>query len=306
MSTTHSHGIPSSKNEQALLFALSLTSLFLVIEFISGLLLNSLALIADAAHMLTDATALAIGLAAVRIARRPADYRRTYGYYRFEILSAAFNALLLFGVAIYILYETYQRLLSPEQVKSTGMIIVAMIGLVVNLISMRLLSQGKDQNLNMKGAYLEVWSDMIGSLGVILGAVIIKFFGWNWIDPIVAICISLWIIPRTWILLKESLNILLEGAPAGIEYDDVIQSIKNLPGVLSIHDLHIWVLTSGKNILTAHVVYDENIKPELLIQDINHMLASKFNVYHTTLQTETLLCDYAKNECLSQNINEER
>lgn len=298
MSAEHSHGIPSTKNEKALLYAFLLTFSFLIVEFVAGLMLNSLALIADAAHMLTDAAALAIGFAAMRIARHPADYRRTYGYYRFEILSAAFNALLLFGVAIYILYETYQRFLTPQTtIHSTGMMVVAIVGLAINLISMKLLSSGKESSLNMKGAYLEVWSDMLGSIGVILGAIVIKYFGWIWIDTIIAIFIGMWIIPRTWILLKESLNILLEGAPSGIKYNDVIESIKSLPGVISVHDLHIWVLSSGKNILTTHVVYDKDAMPTVLIQTINDMLASRFSVFHSTIQAELSSCRQNEQEC---------
>lgn len=300
MDKTHFHNIPSTKNEKKLAFAFGFTFVFLLIEFVSGLMLNSLSLLADAAHMLTDATALAIALVALRIARYPADYRRTYGYYRFEILSAAFNALLLLGVSIYILFETYHRLLNPEEINSTGMMIVASIGLIINFISMSLLSSGKEHNLNLKGAYLEVWSDMLGSLGVIAGAIIIKYFGWTWIDPVVAILIALWIIPRTWILLKESLNILLEGVPEGIQVDDVIKAMRSLPGVVDVHDLHIWVLTSGKNILTAHIVYREQFEQHALINNINEMLASRFNVFHTTIQTELVPCQYGEHVCLQK------
>lgn len=164
MGTGHSHAIPENKKETTLWIAFGLTSTFLVAEAIAGVLLNSLALLADAAHMFTDAAALAIALAAVRIAKRPADARRTFGYHRFEILAAAFNALLLFAVAFYILFEAYQRFKAPADVQTTGMLVVASIGLVINLISMRLLSSGKDSSLNIKGAYLEVWSDMLGSL----------------------------------------------------------------------------------------------------------------------------------------------
>lgn len=187
MSAGHSHAIPEDKKETTLWAALGLTTAFLVAEVIAGLLLNSLALLADAAHMFTDAAALGIALAAVRIARRPADARRTYGYHRFEILAAAFNALLLFGVAIYILFEAYQRFQNPAEVQSTGMLIVAGIGLAVNLLSMRLLSSGKDSSLNLKSAYLEVWSDMLGSLGVIVAALVIRYTGWVWVDTLVAV-----------------------------------------------------------------------------------------------------------------------
>lgn len=268
MSTGHSHAIPENKKETTLWVALILTSTFLVAEAAAGLVLNSLALLADAAHMFTDAAALAIALAAVRIARRPADARRTYGYHRFEILAAAFNALLLFGVAIYILYEAYQRFRNPGEVQTTGMLVVATIGLVINLISMRLLSAGKDSSLNIKGAYLEVWSDMLGSLGVIVAAVLIRFTGWTWVDTLVAAGIGLWVLPRTWILLKESLNILLEGTPEGLSLGDVTTAMQGVSGVTNVHDLHVWVLTSGKNSLTAHVVHASDVAPAQIIENI--------------------------------------
>ena len=225
MSASHAHGIPSTDNERALRIALALTGSFLIAEVIGGVLTGSLALISDAAHMLTDTAALAIALAAIRIARRPADRRRTYGYHRFEILAAAFNALLLFAVALYILVEAYRRFTSPPEIHSVGMLVVASIGLIVNLISIRLLSGGQSDSLNVKGAYLEVWSDLLGSIGVIVGAVVIQLTGWSWVDPLVAVAIGLWVLPRTWILLKDSLNILLEGVPEGIDLGDVEQAM---------------------------------------------------------------------------------
>lgn len=165
-------------------------------------------------------TALAIALAAIRVARRPADAQKTYGYHRFEILAAAFNALLLFGVALYILFEAYSRFKNPAEIQTGAMLGIAALGLVVNVISMRLLSGGKDSSLKVKGAYLEVWSDMLGSIGVIAGALLIRFTGWAWVDPLMAVAIGLWVLTRTWILLKESLNIL-EGVPQGVELPKV-------------------------------------------------------------------------------------
>ena len=265
MSSSHTHALPSTENERALRFALALTGSFLIAEVIGGVLTGSLALISDAAHMLTDAAALAIALAAIRVARRPADRRRTYGYHRFEILAAAFNALLLFAVALYILIEAYRRFTSPPEIHSVGMLVVASIGLIVNLISIRLLSGGQSDSLNVKGAYLEVWSDLLGSIGVIMGAVVIQLTGWSWVDPLVAVAIGLWVLPRTWILLKDSLNILLEGVPEGIDLGDVEQAMLAVPGVLSIHDLHLWSLTTGKTSLTAHVVYDQTYSPEKVL-----------------------------------------
>lgn len=297
MSSGHSHALPENKNEGTLWIALVLTSTFLIAEVVAGLLLNSLALLADAAHMFTDAAALGISLAAVRVARRPADIRRTFGYHRFEILAAAFNALMLFGAAIYIVYEAWQRFRSPAEVQSGGMLVVATLGLIINLISMRLLSGGKNTSLNVKGAYLEVWSDMLGSLGVILAAVAIRFTGWNWIDTLVAVGIGLWVLPRTWTLLRESLNILLEGVPEGVGLDSVNAALVNVPGVISIHDLHLWALTSGKNSLTVHVVHAESINSETLRASIQTVLAEQFQVFHTTLQLELTPCEHTDDGC---------
>lgn len=234
---------------------------------------------------------------AVRIARRPADARRTYGYDRFEILAAAFNALLLFAVAIYILYEAYQRFRSPANVQTTGMLVVATLGLIINLISMRLLSSGKDSSLNIKGAYLEVWSDMLGSLGVIVAAVVIRFTGWTWVDTLVAAGIGLWVLPRTWILLRESLNILLEGTPEGLSLEEVATGIGEVAGVTDLHDLHVWVLTSGKNSLTVHVVHSPDAAPAQVIQSIKTMLADRFKVFHTTIQCELVACEHSADGC---------
>ena len=298
MSAGHNHALPGTQNEKALWWALGLTGSFLVAEVVAGLLLNSLALLADAAHMFTDAAALAIALAAIRIARRPPDAQRTFGYHRFEILAAAFNALLLFGVAIYILIEAYQRFRSPADVQAMGMLWVAALGLVINLISMRMLSAGKDSSLNLKSAYLEVWSDVLGSIGVIVGALVIRYTGWLWVDSVIAVAIGLWVLPRTWVLLKESLNILLEGVPDGIQVAEVEKAIVAVNGVLSVHDLHIWSLTSGKFSLTAHVVHDpEREAASTLLQALQEVLALRFNVFHTTLQLETTPCQHTADGC---------
>ena len=294
MGAGHSHALPESQSESTLWFALGLTSTFLIAEVISGVLLNSLALLADAAHMFTDAAALGIALVAVRLARRPADARRTYGYHRFEILAAAFNALLLFAVAIYILYEAWQRFNSPAEVQPTGMMVVAALGLVINLISMRLLSKGKNRSLNLKGAYLEVWSDMLGSIGVIAAAVIIRYTGWAWVDTLVAVGIGLWVLPRTWILLKGAVNILLEGVPEDVDFKAVEQSLAAEPGVTGVHDLHIWSLTSGKHSLSSHIVFDRDVvEAGQMLAALRRMLSERFDMHHVTLQLEHMPCDDA-------------
>ena len=291
MAHDHVHG---SDNETALRWAFGLTAIFLIAEVIGGLLAQSLALISDAAHMFTDTAALAIALAAIRIGKRPADKLRTFGYYRFEILAAAFNAVLLFFVALYILYEAYQRFHQPPQIESGVMLIVAVIGLVVNLISMRLLRAGADKSLNIKGAYLEVWSDMLGSIGVIVGALLIRYFGWTWVDSAVAVLIALWVLPRTWRLLRESVNVLLEGVPSGVALDQIETAIQTTPGVASVHDLHIWSITSGKVSLTAHVVCDETVAdPSDVAKRLRAVLAERFDIHHSTIQVEREPCGQA-------------
>ncbi|WP_050465729.1 cation diffusion facilitator family transporter [Herbaspirillum autotrophicum] len=297
MSAGHSHAVPGSNNERALWIALVLTTLFLVAEVVAGIWTNSLALISDAAHMFTDSAALAIALLAIRIGKRAVDARRTFGYARFEILAAAFNAILLFLVALYILYEAWVRLSQPLEIQSNGMLVVAVLGLIVNLISMRLLSTGKDHSLNLKGAYLEVWSDMLGSIGVIAGALIIRWTGWSWVDSVVAVGIGLWVLPRTWMLLKESLHILLEGVPEGIDLAVVEQAILACPQVLSVHDLHVWAISSGKTSLTAHVVFSISERQQsqsALLVAIRAALAERFDIHHSTIQLEDTPCEQAQ------------
>ena len=289
------HPLPVAGNEKALRYALILTGGFMLAEVIGGLMLNSLALLSDAAHMFTDVAALSIALAAIRVGRRAADNRRTFGYYRFEILAAAFNALLLFGVAAYILYEAWQRWGNPPEVQTTGVLVIAVLGMIVNIISMRLLSSGKDSSLNIKGAYLEVWSDLLGSIGVIIGAIVIIFTGWNWVDTVIAVLIGLWVLPRTWILLRETINILLEGVPDGIDLSAVKQTVLDVPGVLSMHELHVWAVSSAKTSLSAHIVFNpEAARPEAVLADVNQRLEKKFEITHTTIQLEVKACKAAE------------
>lgn len=294
MAAGHDHH-HASANQRAMKIALVLTTTFMLVELVGGILTRSLALISDAAHMFTDCAALAIALAAMQIAKRPADKARTFGYYRFEILAAAFNALLLFAVALYILYEAYTRLRAPAEIESMGMLAIAVTGLVVNLVSMRLLGSGKDKSLNVKAAYLEVWSDLLGSIAVIVGAAIIAVTGWPWVDSVVAVLIGLWVLPRTWVLLKSSLNILLEGTPENIDIDAVQAMLLSVPGVLSIHDLHIWALTSGKVSLTVHIVNEPTVDAELqILPTVREGLARRFGITHVTIQCELTPCGQAE------------
>lgn len=267
----------------------------MVAEVIGGVITGSLALISDAAHMFTDTAALAIALAAMQIAKRPVDARRTFGYHRFEILAAAFNALLLFGVALYILFEAWERFSAPPSVDSVPMLIVASVGLAVNMISMRLLASGKDGSLNVKGAYLEVWSDMLGSLGVIVGAIVIWLTGWTWIDTLIAVAIGLWVLPRTWTLLRASVNILLEGVPDGVDIAIIEKALLSLEGVESIHDLHVWAISSGKTSLSVHMVSPKG-DPEAVTRAVAATMAKDFEIHHITVQVERVACSQANGD----------
>lgn len=283
----HAHDHTAGANAKMLGIALALTATYFVAEVIGAFVFNSLALLSDAAHMLTDVAALVIALLAIRIGQRAADDQRTFGYKRFEILAAAFNALLLFAVAIYVLVEAIQRFSEPEPVQSTGMMIVAAIGLVVNLMSMRLLTAGKEASLNVKGAYLEVWADMIGSVGVIIGALAIRFTGWTWVDPVVAVLIGLWVLPRTWVLLRDTINVLLEGVPRGLKLPELRKAIGGLPGVAGVHDLHVWSTTTEDVSCTAHVTLTEGADADRVRKAIAGTLDERFGIEHTTIQTET-------------------
>lgn len=284
----HNHGAGASTRRLAI--ALSLTSVFLVAELVGAFLFDSLALLSDAAHMFTDSAALAIALAAVKIGQRPPDDKRTFGYRRFEILAAAFNAILLFAVAGYVLIEGIGRFFDPKPVESVGMLTVATIGLVVNLISMRVLAGGKDDSLNVKGAYLEVWADMLGSLGVIAAAVAIYLTGYNWIDPIVAIGIGLWVLPLTWVLLRDTTHILLQGVPRGFDLKAIRAAINEAAGVAGVHDLHLWSVAGDDASLTAHVALADGADAEATRRALAEMLESRFAIHHATIQTETAPC----------------
>ena len=298
MSAGHDHG--RGANERSMWIALGLTGSFMIAEAIGGWLTGSLALISDAAHMLTDTVALAIALLAIRIGKRAADRRRTFGYGRFEVIAAAFNAGMLFVVALYIFYEAWQRFRMPPELQSVPMLVIATLGLIVNLVSMRILSAGQSESLNVKGAYLEVWSDMLGSLGVIIGAGVIYLTGWTWFDPVIAVLIAVWVLPRTYILLKASANVLLEGVPEGIEIDRIEASIRSDADVLDVHDLHVWGLGSGQVSLAAHLLLVPGTSVDTLLRRMETRLRSGHEIRHVTLQCEFEPCATAENCSLSE------
>lgn len=285
----HNHGAGASSKRLAI--ALGLTTTFLIAEIVGAFVFDSLALLSDAAHMFTDSAALAIALAAVRIGQRPPDDKRTFGYRRFEILAAAFNAILLFVVAAYVLVEGIGRFFDPRPVESVGMLAVAALGLIINLISMRILAGGKEASLNVKGAYLEVWADMLGSLGVIGAAIAIYLTGYFWIDPIVAIAIGLWVLPRTWILLRDTIHILLQGVPRGYDLQAIRSALLAVDGVRDVHDLHLWSIAGDDASLTAHIICANDEDMDAIRRAAIDMLDTRFNVHHATIQTEEVPCD---------------
>lgn len=291
MTHSHSHapsGATGHDHTRRLAWALVLTGGFLVVELIAAWLTRSLALLSDAAHMFTDVAALAIALAAIHIGQRPADEKRTFGYSRLEIIAAAANAIMLFAVAVYIGWEAWQRFKAPAEVHSVAMAVVALIGLVINLVAMRLLREGSAESLNMKGAYLEVLSDMLGSAGVLIAGALIWVTGQFWIDTVVAVAIALWVLPRTWTLLREAVNVLLQGVPAEVKLSTVEKALLAFPGVQAVHALHVWSISSGRHVMSAHLVVDPRLlnDPKLLA-DIAETLQHEFGLGHTTVQLES-------------------
>jgi cobalt-zinc-cadmium efflux system protein len=289
--TDSGHAHPSAataggRHRRPLLIAFALTATYMVVEFVVGIAVNSLALLSDAAHMGTDVLGLGMALAAITLAARPATSQRTYGFYRLEVLAALANGLLLSGVAGYVLYEAVQRFSDPPSVPGLPLLLVASIGLVINLISFRLLTAGAKESLNLKGAYLEVLGDMLGSVGVIVAAVVIYSTGWAYADPIIGVGIGLFILPRTWKLSAQALRILMEVAPPGMDVDQVRDRLLTLPWVVDVHDLHVWTITSGMETATGHVVIEDDADYHVVLDSVATLLAEEYQVTHVTIQCE--------------------
>lgn len=279
-------GTAAAQHAGRLAWALGLTATYMVAEVIGGLITGSLALLADAAHMLTDVGGLALALLAIRFAAREATPQRTYGYLRTEVLSALTNAVVLLLLTVYILYEAYQRFQTPPEVRSGPMLIVAAIGLVVNLISMRLLAGGSSESLNVKGAYFEVLSDMLGSVGVIVASLLIMWKGWVLADPIIGAGIGLFIVPRTWTLLKQVTHILMEGTPPNVDLAILERKLMEIPGVTAVHDLHVWTVTSGFDAMSSHLVVADLSRGREALREARRVMKDNFGIDHVTIQVE--------------------
>jgi cobalt-zinc-cadmium efflux system protein len=274
-------------HRRRLIVVFGLTLSILVIEVVGGLISNSLALLADAGHVFTDVFGIGFALAAIWVAGRPATSARTFGFLRLEILAAVGNALLLFGVSAFVVHEAWRRLLEPPEVMSGLMLGVAVVGLAANGVSLFLLREAQGHSLNMRGAYLEVMGDLAGSVAVIVAAIVIAFTGWTPADAVASAIIGLLIIPRTWRLLREALDVLLEATPKGIDLEVVREHILEAPGVADVHDLHAWTITSGMNVVSAHVVLAEDAKTGDILDHLGMCLSDDFDVKHSTFQLET-------------------
>lgn len=288
MSRSHAHVTSAGRRHlRPLAIAFGLVVVFMVAEVAAGLLTGSLALISDAGHMATDALGLGMALAAIVVGNRASDYgRQTYGLYRLEILAALANALLLFGVAIFVLVEAAQRFYEPIDVAGIPMLVVALGGLIVNLIGMRLLHGGSHESLNLEGAYLEVVADLAGSVGVMAAAVITIGTGWPYADPLFAALIGLFILPRAWRLGRKALQVLIQGAPPELDLDRLHDDLAGIPGVVDVHDLHVWTLTSEMDVATVHVMTRNGIDPHPILDQARSTFQEQYRIAHATLQVE--------------------
>ena len=274
------------RNKKKLWTVFGLTAGYMVAEALGGVLTGSLALLADAGHMLTDAGALGLALFAIQYAERAATPAKTYGYLRTEILAALANAVALLLISFFILYEAWQRFRRPPEVLAGPMLIVASLGLILNFVSMRMLTAAAGESLNAKGAYLEVLSDTLGSVGVIAASVIVLSTGWYLADPIIGAAIGLFIVPRTWTLLKDATHILMEGVPERIDVAALESAMLGVAGVMAVHDLHVWTLTSGWDSLSAHVTVGDGQQQGRVLADLQELLKQRFEIEHATLQVE--------------------
>lgn len=285
----HSHGSmrAGERHKGQLLAAFCLLAVFMVVELVAGFVTGSLALLSDAGHMVTDVAGLGMALAAIRLAGRGSDRSgRTFGLYRLEILAALANAVLLFGVAAYVMVEAVRRFDDAPEIHSTPLLVVAVLGLLANLVAFWLLREGSKESINVEGAYLEVLADTVGSVGVIVGALAIRATGWTWIDPVIGVAIGLWVVPRTWRLAGRALRILIQAAPDNIDMDELRLSLAGLGGVVDVHDLHAWTLTSDMEVVSAHLMVQTDADPHSVLDQARHLLQSRYGIDHATLQVE--------------------
>ncbi|WP_017755160.1 cation diffusion facilitator family transporter [Calidifontibacillus oryziterrae] len=294
----HHHGHTREGNKKGLMIALIITAGIMLLEFFGGLLTNSLALLSDSGHMLSDASSLALSLVAMWFATRPASPNKTYGFYRFEILAALFNGVTLFLIAGFIIVEAYERFLEPPTVASASMIAIATIGLLANIGSAFALLQKGDvkDNVNIRSAYLHVIGDALGSVGAIIAGLIMYFFNWYVADPLISVVVALLILRSAWGVVKHTVHILMEGTPITIDQKEVKETLLEIDGVINVHDLHIWTITSGLDSLSCHLLVEDDHDSQTILQQAITTIEYKFKIQHTTIQVEKSNLQHAETE----------
>jgi len=297
----HVHGVglarAGERHRGRLTIAFAVIAVFFVVQLIAAFATNSLALLSDAGHMLTDVIGLGMALAAISLAtgfeRRDATTtsttttsQHTFGLYRLEILAAFVNSLLLFAVAFWVVFEAVRRIGDEPEVLGAPMLVVAVAGLIANLVAFALLREGSKESVNLEGAYLEVLADTIGSVAVIVAAVLLQVFGWAWVDTVTGALIGLWILPRTWRLGRRAVHILLQAAPEGLDLEVLVAELESIDGVVGVHDLHVWTLTSEMDAASAHLVTVTGADPHRVLDDARSCLAERYGIDHGTFQVE--------------------
>jgi cobalt-zinc-cadmium efflux system protein len=295
------HGI-----DKVLRYSLAATVAFVIVEFVTGVQAQSLALLSDAGHNLADALALGLAWFGVWLTAKPADERKTFGYHRGGVLAAFVNALSLVVLSIYLLYESYERLLNPQPVREQTMMIVAGLGLLLNAGVLWALRRTNSTDLNIRAASIHMFGDALGSIAIVIGAILIHYTGWQTVDPVLSILISLLIVWSALDIVRDSLNILLEGLPKGMQLKDVTEAMREVPGILDVHDVHIWSLGSGAHALSCHALIADVPPSEsgAILEAINHVLSDHFRIRHTTIQFEHVGCALAENGCCIQPVDE--
>ncbi len=284
MGHDHSHG--HNQNKKALFISFIFIFTFMIVEVIGGIMTNSLALLSDAGHMLSDAAALGLSLAAFYIGEKASNKGKTYGYKRFEIVAAFINGITLILVSLYIFWEAYHRFIDTPKV-SPSMMLIAVIGLIVNIIVAWILMRGDtEHNLNVRSAFLHVLGDMLGSVGAIIAGILIYFFNWNMADPIASVIVAVLIIVSGWNVAKDSIHILMEGSPKDVDLEKVKMSLSQLPGVIEVHDLHVWCITSEFTALSCHVVVGDEVNRDSILVQFTSFLEKEYAIHHSTIQVE--------------------
>ncbi|MFK3959871.1 cation diffusion facilitator family transporter [Pseudalkalibacillus hwajinpoensis] len=299
---SHDHGHTHSANKKALLISFILIATFMILEVVGGIITNSLALLSDAGHMLSDTVALGMSLLAFKLGEKKSDTEKTYGYKRFEILAAFLNGIALIAISFYILWESINRFIDPPDVASTGMLVIAAIGLIVNILVAWILMKGDtSENLNLRSAFLHVLGDLLGSIGAIIAALLIMFIGWNYADPIASAIVAILVLISGIRVTKDSFHVLMEGTPSNIDLQKVKKALVEIDGVHSIHDLHIWNITSDFPSFTCHLVVNEGVNRDQMLKIAGQKLHDQFELTHTTIQIE---CETSEIKDQEDNCNE--